>query len=516
MHKRRGIALMLVMIAILVTGTMAVAYFGSTDNSIAIGTNIESAARARAVAESGLEVALAILETDTPWQTEHINGVLLSELPIGEGIISISIVDANTELPPTEETSEVEITITSTVNQVTQTTQAFATVIPNEEEYDFDFSEYAIFATSSIEIDDIASVQSWQASPLSLQSNQLRLGTLATGPLSVEINSPTQHSPLELHSPSNASSMLSNVSVDRHDFSGEPTLPAPPTAPLGGSLLTLQSGQTENNTTRSGFSNWIQNFAFGNRRNRTPSNNSTVIQGGTYEIETLHLSARNTIEIQGDVTLNVEQDFSLHVTKIILADNATLTMHIGGDVNISSSYIGNENQSRQSWMDPSRVQLLGHGNNDWEIDGITTIKAEIYAPQSEVSLRGISTLCGRVAANKVSMEDASRLLYDATLDNGGYADHSSPLYDDSGQLYSEIENMTELDASLISSIIDSISDQEYASATNHFTDWRDEPTARPNDVIFMMLMFAVDTHRWEELVRQVSREHGTMLAGGIK
>ena len=120
MHERRGIALMLVMVAILVTGTMSIAYFGSTDNSVAIGTNIESAARARAVAESGLEVAIAILETDTQWQTEHIDGVLVSELQIGEGIISISIVDANTELPPTEETSEVEITITSTVNQVTQ------------------------------------------------------------------------------------------------------------------------------------------------------------------------------------------------------------------------------------------------------------------------------------------------------------------------------------------------------------------------------------------------------------
>ena len=517
MHERRGIALMLVMVAILVTGTMSIAYFGSTDNSVAIGTNIESAARARAVAESGLEVAIAILETDTQWQTEHIDGVLVSELQIGEGIISISIVDANTELPPTEETSEVEITITSTVNQVTQKTQAFATIIPNEEEYDFDFSEFAIFTTSSIEIDDFASVQLWQSSPLSLQSNPLRIGTLATGPLSIEINSPIQYSPLELHTPSNASSMISSASVDRHNFAGEPTLPAPPTAPLSGSLLSLSSPQTENNASHSGFSDWIQNFAFGNRRNHKTTNNITLIQAGTYDIETLHLNVENTIEIQGDVTVNVQEDFSLLGTKIVLADNATLTMHIGGDVNISSSYIGNENQSHQSWMDPSKVQLFGHGINDWEIDGITTIKAEIYAPQCEVSFEGISTLCGRIAADEVSMEDASRLLYDPTLDNGGYADHSSPLYDDNGQLFSEIENMTELNANLINSIIASISsDQEYSSAATHGSHWRDEPTARPNDVIFILMMFAADTHRWEELVRQACREHGTLLAGGFK
>jgi hypothetical protein len=285
---------------------------------------------------------------------------------------------------------------------------------------------------------------------------------------------------------------------------------------LGGSLLSLSSAQTEENTTRASFSNWIQNFAFGNRHTRKAINNNTVIQTGTYFIETLHLNVGNTLEIQGNVTVNVQQDFSLHGTKIILADNATLTMHIGGDVNISSSYIGNENQSHQSWMDPSRVQLFGHGANEWEFDGITTIKAEIYAPQSDVSFDGISTLCGRIAADEVSLEGASRLLYDATLDNGGYADHSSPLYDDNGQLFSELENMTELDANLINSIIDSIREQEYASATNRWVDWRDEPTARPNDVIFMMLMFAADTRRWEELVRQARRGHGTMLAGGIK
>ena len=49
--QRRGIALMLVMVAILVTGAMAVAYFGSRDNSIAISRNVEASTRARVVAE---------------------------------------------------------------------------------------------------------------------------------------------------------------------------------------------------------------------------------------------------------------------------------------------------------------------------------------------------------------------------------------------------------------------------------------------------------------------------------
>ena len=66
--QRRGIALMLVMVAILVTGAMAVAYFGSRDNSIAISANIRSSSKARILAESGLDLAVAILETNADWR----------------------------------------------------------------------------------------------------------------------------------------------------------------------------------------------------------------------------------------------------------------------------------------------------------------------------------------------------------------------------------------------------------------------------------------------------------------
>ena len=75
---RRGIALMLVMIAVLVVGGMSVAYFGSRDNSIAISKNVSSASRARIAAESGLDLAIAILETNADWRNNHVNGIILS------------------------------------------------------------------------------------------------------------------------------------------------------------------------------------------------------------------------------------------------------------------------------------------------------------------------------------------------------------------------------------------------------------------------------------------------------
>jgi len=216
---RRGIALMLVMVAILVTGSMAVAYFGSRDNSIAISSNVEAAARARAVAESGLDLAVAILETDSDWRVQHVDGVILDSFAFLGGKITLTIIDTVTDLPPTESTNKVEITILSSVGGITQTTKATATIFPDEEEFDVDYSEFALFSQSQLTIRDVASVQQWVASPLGTQQNPIQIGTLAASPMSVQINSWGQNSELELHTLSTSSSMVSSSMTSNRSFS---------------------------------------------------------------------------------------------------------------------------------------------------------------------------------------------------------------------------------------------------------------------------------------------------------
>ena len=108
-HNRRGIALMFVMIAVLVTGSMAVAYFGSRDNSIAISSNIETATQARIAAETGVDLAIAILETDADWRTNHIDGGVLSDYMFGKSKLTIYVLDSETNLPPTENSNNINI-----------------------------------------------------------------------------------------------------------------------------------------------------------------------------------------------------------------------------------------------------------------------------------------------------------------------------------------------------------------------------------------------------------------------
>ena len=515
-HPRRGIALMIVMIAILVTGTMAVAYFGSRDNSIAISKNVEASLRARAVAESGLDLAIAILETNADWRTQHTDGVILDSFAFGGGEITLTVIDSETDSPPTESTNKVDVTILSSIEGISQTTQATATIFPAEDDFDVDYSEYAIFAQSQITIHDSASIHQWNASPLASQQNQLLIGTLATSPMSVKLNTWSPLRNISLHTLSNASSMLSPSLSSAQELPDSMPFPSPPTPPKERKPFSLDKASDDDDDRNDyeeyeNHRSWANMFAHGFGKDFRKSDNTIDVQSGSYEIKNLTLNAGKTVTVHGDVSLTITDTCTLNAASILLADDATLTLHVGGNVRINSSYIGNIEKSTNSWIDPSRIQLYGQADSNWDIDGMSTIKGEIYAPMSDIELSGVSTVCGRIAANEVTLRGNSRLLYDSTLDHGGFADASSSLYDGDGELRPQVKQLTVLDPVLIDALYESVS-ETCSNTYSSFQDWWDEPTKRPNEVIYALIVYGVDAHRWESFARFARQTRSTTFA----
>jgi len=503
-QHRRGIALMLVMVAILVVGAMAVAYFGSRDNSIAISTNVASSSRARIVAESGLDLAVAILETNSDWRTNHIDGVILQNQQLSDGVITITFIDSETELPPTESTFEVSIFVSSTVDGRTQITEATATIIPDDNQFDVDYSEFAIFAQNRIELLGAASIQNWSSSPV-LSQQQIQIGTLATNPMSVQIESQDQAKLLHLLTPENASSMIAGSSMSSRQFTDVLPFLSPPSPPSEFQTLLLQRNNDEVE-----LDNWVKWYTSSQSDFNGKFDQTITLTEGSYAVEGLTLTSAQPIEIQGDVVITVEEDVKMNHASITLVDGASLTMHIGGILDIKSSYIGNENHSTQSWMDPSRVKLYGHNDENWIISGYSTVKAELYAPSSSIDIRGNSTICGRIAGLNVSLRGASRVLYDPLLNNGGFADEESMLYNEDGTLLNEVRQLTELNPVLLDAIERVISENHMHSDDDQFdsfgySSWRLKPTDRPNEVIYMLVVYGVDAKRWETLARKANR-----------
>jgi len=507
---RRGIALMLVMVAILVTGSMAIAYFGSRDNSITISANIASASKARIVAESGLDLAIAILETDAEWRTNHIEGIILQDHQIGDGTITITILDAETEQPPTESTLEVSISVSSTVEGRTQVTKASATIFPDDGELDVDYSEFAIFAEEEITMLGASSVQNWSASPNTLDQH-VRIGTLATNPMSVQMQSVSQNTALQLHAPENASSMISSTLMSTSQFTDVPPFLTPPSPPIEYEPLYLEHEDSDIES----LEDWANLFTSNHSNFHDRSQRIVTLQEGSYETEEFSLTSRQNVVVHGDVVLIVEDEFTMKNANITLSKNATLTLHIGGDVKIASSYIGNENQSTQSWMNPSLIKLYGQDDADWHISGTSTIKGELYAPSCEIELSGNSTVCGRIAGKEVMLRGASRVLYDPSLDNGGFADEDSPIYDDDGSIRSELKQLTQLNPALLDSLVQTLLEYDSHSPRSFHSDWRSTPTVRHHEVIYMLLVYGVDARSWESLSRETSdrnySKHATVV-----
>ena len=313
-------------------------------------------------------------------------------------------------------------------------------------------------------------------------------------------------SPIEVHTVAQASSMISLSKGNRKQFSDTPTMPRPPAFPKNGTPLEIEQELVSKQL--DWRQRWSQKFSHVNRIEQQRKSQEVVISEGAYELSALTLSNGQSIVIEGNVTINIQNEMALSNASIILDEDATLDLFVAGDVDINSSYVGNRDQSVSSWMDPSRCQLYGNENTRWNLNGNTTVKAELYAPNSDVSLQGNSTICGRIAADDVMLRGSSTILYDQTLNHGGYADSDSNLYDEMGYLVSGLRSLANLDPVIIDSIRreaneDSSDDRDSFIGTHQWMtrNWRQEPTERPHVVLYILKVYGIDASAWESRTR---------------
>lgn len=80
---------MLVMVAVIVSGTVAYSYLGSQSTSVGIAHNIRSLGKAQCVADSGMEVAIAAIRSNVNWRTQRPNGTWIADQSLAGGTVTI-------------------------------------------------------------------------------------------------------------------------------------------------------------------------------------------------------------------------------------------------------------------------------------------------------------------------------------------------------------------------------------------------------------------------------------------
>jgi len=96
--RRRGAALLVVLFAMLMVSSLAIAFQTASTTSTAVASNIARQAEARGVAESGLVAAMAYVRAAEDWRDQHTHGVWTADVAFAGGTFAFRFDDEDGDL----------------------------------------------------------------------------------------------------------------------------------------------------------------------------------------------------------------------------------------------------------------------------------------------------------------------------------------------------------------------------------------------------------------------------------
>lgn len=96
--RQRGAALLLVLFALMIATVLAMTFAGGSATSVAIARNIDRQAQARAIAESGLDIAISYIQNHDDWRDIQVHGDWLIDQSFGGGTFTIRGEDEDGDL----------------------------------------------------------------------------------------------------------------------------------------------------------------------------------------------------------------------------------------------------------------------------------------------------------------------------------------------------------------------------------------------------------------------------------
>lgn len=473
-RDQRGVAMLLVVVCVMSATVVTTAYLASRDNSGTIATNVSDSTSARWAADSGVELAVAVLETEADWRgaTLLASGRLLQNHAVGDAAVTIDVTDLITDGAPDTNTQFVRIQSTAMVNGVQQTSTAHAFVpLDPGKIADVDLSEFAVFVKTTLTQANQALITRWPVAPLSELGRRIAIGTLSTSASSVSLSNSSAAIDTTVYTAPGASNSLINAllspELTKTSLLDAIPFPNPPSSGETYSALTL-SDLTMNGGTATVLANSrYRNVELKNNAVRTLKGNLTAIADNNFLI-----NSGAKLVIDGNVKIVVFGNLVMNLGAIELKSGARLRLYVRGGVgttavSISDSYIGDlrsdstrDNTGKATWMDPQRVTLFSVqpllGSYEWRIERNSVIKGSLYAPTcSTITMMNTSAVYGRIAATALDMRDDAALFYDACLDmRCGYTNPKSAVFDADGHILSQILTLTSLDSAMLQATAD--------------------------------------------------------------
>ncbi len=153
----------------------------------------------------------------------------------------------------------------------------------------------------------------------------------------------------------------------------------------------------------------------------SPLGDTLGVTGETtrWRTPTLQLSGKQTLTILGHVTLVITAPAGTSAisttgsASILIPDGSSLTIYFEGDLKIAGKGLGNDN------VQPGSCILWGTNTTEAgqsiDITGRGSLRAAVYAPHGDLTLRGDGDMMGSVVARDLTFVGNATFHYDASL-----------------------------------------------------------------------------------------------------
>jgi hypothetical protein len=472
LERRRGIAMLMVLVCLVTMAVMTAAYLSAHGNAGVIAQNATEAMATEIAARSAGDLAEAVLQADQDLTPQQIKKMFqdydLADLKITATATTFEGTDPSGEAEP------LLITVEAKGGGRRHTFQKMANFKPaqdiaiNLDDMDWAAGEFAIFGRGSISLKSASVVTRWASSPLAGSGKTLKIGTNseASGSIDLRSDSGITGGHAFFRPTASATALIIDTAfatISRQDL---PSLLPIIATPIDYSSWAL-SAFTVSGGELAGF-----DIPFSGDKKmewfKITSGSVLTMQGTSrLAIADDFLIDNATLRIDGHAQIFVFDNLTLdHGAAIELTEGSTLELFVADHIYVKESVIGFSREILEAapgpaadlpYADPRDIFIAG-GHTDSShvtIDQGSIVRGCIYAQLDDVQIKGASALYGRVLGWYVTLDQGSYVHYDHTLDcEIGYTVTDGPLYDEAdGELidslstqirWSNFENATEL------------------------------------------------------------------------
>lgn len=455
-RRRRGAALILVLIALAIGLLMVATFLDGRQESVPVAERISEASMARRTAESGLDLAVASLVRSENWREDLAAGRFDGSFEIADGTCRIRIIDADTQQTPDDSTLRLLVACTAHIDDISMVAEQSVDVAPADQSLDLAFGETALIATQRVRIRNDAALLSWAPRATNTEfSAPLVVGTLDGDPGDFELGDQAVTAGLEV------------VVVDSRRFGpdggrpGERLLPEPLPRLDAPRIPPVRNGRVENireieSTPLTDLD--AASIRIGSNTRITIDEDRILHSRGDFR-----MGPGSRIDVtRGTLVIDADGYMTIHRASIIAAPGARVLVRGGKGLRITNSTIGPEGAVPEALSSDgmlpietktTAILMTADLRGKITIDGDSMVTGVLIAPDAEVRVMGDALIHGRIIGERIDLAD--RCVVFAMPDDGRVVGLTSPFgphRNEDGRLVPEVCQTDRLEPGLVGEI----------------------------------------------------------------